>query len=685
MNRASVHYNTGRTCQKTLVRFTNSTNDPPAMLSRGDLSSNPSMIDNKRIRRKRSRNRSSTSRSNGVTAFLTVAGSAILFSATSASAFSVPSNGPLHSKLSPQPTGRVLCAGSSSCRSSSSSFTSLFAVQSTALRRSTSSSISRRSASSSSHLMVEPMKPITAKSSVSKERRQAARDAYMKERTSIESALEGVDAQVLELLSEDFLYPRTTISSLAAAAAVASSTATSPMPEPQHKHPLSYSRPSGRPESVPGAMTRASMKLYQEKRDRMHNVARGTHDGDILAVSTKGTDEGLQSRSATGRQRGEEENPPTTERIMEEGLREEYEVQLHVQSIEVGSKTKQRPRLRGMTSGTVTDNSNEDETSALPDTTSASTFTTTQDDDDNSSSSSSSTAPKKSRKRVVKNLPKRMDVPEPSNSYGTQEAQPELLTVDTTAGGRQNEEFIPPVMYDPSRRGKNHAGGGEINNLELRKYYATDLLTSDQEFDLGQKIQMMIACEQVHEGLSIDLMRLPTIREWATACGYVEADPDFVCNSILERQIRPVGCENMFEETDPNMFVGNGLAHTAGVGRGRGRAKKAPPNKLKDVYDERDVGKPKSKRTPINRGTPTNFCDMMMDGRDAKQLMVQSNMRLVVSISRKYSKVGISLQDLVQEGSLGLSRAAEKYDPTMGFKFSTYASWWVYCLFLLLS
>jgi RNA polymerase primary sigma factor len=74
-------------------------------------------------------------------------------------------------------------------------------------------------------------------------------------------------------------------------------------------------------------------------------------------------------------------------------------------------------------------------------------------------------------------------------------------------------------------------------------------------------------------------------------------------------------------------------------------------------------------------GTVTDFVETMLTGREAKQRMVQSNMRLVVSIARKYSNVGVNLQDLVQEGSLGLSRAAEKFEPQKGFKFLTYASW----------
>jgi len=80
---------------------------------------------------------------------------------------------------------------------------------------------------------------------------------------------------------------------------------------------------------------------------------------------------------------------------------------------------------------------------------------------------------------------------------------------------------------------------------------------------------------------------------------------------------------------------------------------------------------------PPPGATPDELRQLVSDGDDAKDRFIRANLRLVVSIARRYVRSGMPMLDLIQEGNTGLVRAVEKFDYLRGYKFSTYATWWI--------
>ncbi|BAZ25286.1 RNA polymerase sigma factor SigC [Kalymmatonema gypsitolerans NIES-4073] len=224
------------------------------------------------------------------------------------------------------------------------------------------------------------------------------------------------------------------------------------------------------------------------------------------------------------------------------------------------------------------------------------------------------------------------------NSKQSQQVFDPELTIDESELPIDELEELEIASVDPASLATPNRRSTDLVRLYLQEIGRVRLLGRDEEVAEAQKVQRYLrmrillsdAAEQGDQVIAPYLRLIETQERLASALGH---------RPSLERWARTAGVE-LFE--------------------------------LKQI-----IGQGKRRWAEIANITVEELEKIQSSGLQAKEHMIKANLRLVVSVAKKYQNRGLELLDLVQEGTLGLERAVEKFDPTKGYRFSTYAYWWI--------
>ncbi|WP_308255611.1 RNA polymerase sigma factor, RpoD/SigA family [Geminocystis sp. GBBB08] len=211
------------------------------------------------------------------------------------------------------------------------------------------------------------------------------------------------------------------------------------------------------------------------------------------------------------------------------------------------------------------------------------------------------------------------------------------LSVLSTSGSPYPPHDSPPLNF-PSPHLQNNPN---VNSRDLMRLYLRDigripLLSKDEEITLARQVQ---TAQSLHQ-IKTENDSIPKIKEYIRVMAVYDSLQGHHSQSVILEKL--------------------------------GQQLNLSPVKLQQILVQG-----KQKWAILANLSVQELDKSLADGIKAKQKMINANLRLVVSIAKKYQNRGLELLDLIQEGTLGLEKAVEKFDYTKGYRFSTYSYWWI--------